>query len=74
RDPVDGKPRSLRGKVLSVDPQVLQEGRFRLHAEIINQPSLRDETQWQLRPGVEVQMKVFVTAAVAQRNSAPAAH
>jgi len=62
-DSVSGQQRSLRGKVLSVDPQMLPGGRFRLHAEIINRAQPNDPTQWLLQPGAEVKMKVFVSVA-----------
>jgi multidrug resistance efflux pump len=64
-DPASRSKRSLRGKVLSVDPQMLPGGRFRLHAEIVNRTAEHDPTQWQLQPGAEVRMKVYVSAATA---------
>lgn len=69
-DPLSGRHRSLQGKVLSVDPRMISGGQFRLHAEIVNQPASDDSSQWQLRPGMDVQMKVFKSAALAhQRKS-----
>ena len=68
-DPSDGKEKSLRGKVLSVDPQMLPGGRYRLHAEIVNRPVDTDAKQWQLRPGTEVRMKVFPTTVAARRST-----
>lgn len=55
---------SLRGRVVSVDPDRLPGNRFRLHAEITNQrrttsPSpLALPTAWQLVPGVRVTMRI----------------
>ncbi|MFK8111659.1 MAG: efflux RND transporter periplasmic adaptor subunit [Rubripirellula sp.] len=68
-DPATGKERSLRGKVLSSDPQMLPGGRFRLHAEIINEPDPGNPNQWQLKPGAEVRMKVYQAASTARRQS-----
>lgn len=62
-DPATGKTQSLRGKVLSSDPQMLPGGRFRLHAEIVNQPDSRDPTQWILVPGTEIRMKMYLGVA-----------
>lgn len=60
-DSVDGSNRSLSGKVLSVDPQALPGGRFRLHAEIDNQKiSKSGQNHWLLMPGTSVRMKVYV--------------
>ena len=64
-----GVEKSLRGKVLSVDPQVLPGGRFRLHAEIVNRTLENDSSQWQLQPGAEVKMKVYAGAATAHNPS-----
>lgn len=58
-DPSDGQEKFLRGTVLSVDPQMLPGGRFRLHAEIINRLVDNETDQWQLHPGTEVHMKIF---------------
>lgn len=66
-DPTTGTPRWLRGRVLSVDPQMLPGGRFRLHAEVANRPEPGAEGQWQLRPGMEVRMKVHLSHSVARR-------
>ncbi len=68
-DPSDGVERSLRGKVLSVDPQMLPGGRLRLHAEIVNRTVENDRTQWLLRPGAEVRMKVYTSVATANNAS-----
>jgi len=68
-DPGSGEERSLRGKVLSVDPQMLPGGRFRLHAEIQNLATQNDPSQWQLLPGAEVRMKVYASAATAHNPS-----
>ena len=76
RDPTSNVEQTLRGKVLSVDPQMLPGGVFRLHAEIRNRlgdPTSRlppDGSQWLLKPGVEVRMKVF--PRVAASTAAPA--
>ena len=63
-DDVDGTLRSLSGKVLSVDPQSLPGGRYRLHAEIKNERSPaspnRPNQSWLLVPGTSVRMKVYV--------------
>jgi multidrug efflux pump subunit AcrA (membrane-fusion protein) len=69
KDPTDGKEKSLRGKVLSVDPQMLPGGRFRLHAEIVNRRVDNTADQWQLNPGTEVRMKVFPTTLTARRSA-----
>ncbi len=65
RDPTTGAQRSLRGKILSVDPQRLPGGRYRLHAEIVNQNRGGDSSAWLLYPGVNVRMKVYASAATA---------
>ncbi len=62
-DAATGSEQSLRGKVLSVDPQMLPGGRFRLHAEIVNEPDQQDETQWKLTPGTKIRMKMYVSVA-----------
>lgn len=69
QDPTTGLEQSLRGKVLSVDPQTLPGGRFRLHAEIINEASSHDRTRWRLQPGADVRMKVYPSAAIARSPS-----
>ncbi len=61
-DPASGDERSLAGSVLSVDPQMLPGGRFRLHAEIENRTIENDPAQWLLQPGVEVRMTVYPSA------------
>jgi multidrug efflux pump subunit AcrA (membrane-fusion protein) len=66
-----GEEKSLRGTVLSVDPQVLPGGRFRLHAEIINRTLSSDSSQWLLKPGAEVAMKVYVSVARSRNPSTP---
>jgi len=68
-DPSDGVERSLSGRVLSVDPQMLPNGRLRLHAEIVNGTVEKDRSQWLLRPGAEVRMKVYTSAATAKKPS-----
>jgi multidrug efflux pump subunit AcrA (membrane-fusion protein) len=59
-DPKNDRPRSLRGNIRSVDPQMLPGSRFRLHAEVVNQPDENDPSQWQLKPGVPVRMKIHL--------------
>ncbi|MEX0824766.1 MAG: HlyD family efflux transporter periplasmic adaptor subunit [Pirellulaceae bacterium] len=56
----NGQRRVLRGRVTSFDPELLANGRYRLHAEIDN---TRDGAHWRLLPGTEVQMKVHPVAA-----------
>lgn len=68
-DPRSGDERSLRGKVLSVDPQLLPGGGFRLHAEILNRAEENDPSQWLLLPFAEVRMKVYPSAATALQPS-----
>ena len=61
-DPSSGRGRSLRGKVSSVDPQVISGGRFvRLHAEIENRMT-KSGSHWQLSPGAEVRMTIYPNA------------
>lgn len=67
-DPATGDERSLRGRVLSVDPQMLPGSRFRLHAEIINETMGDDQSQWQLKPGADVRMKVYASASTARKS------
>ena len=61
-DHIDGTRRSLSGHVLSVDPQALPGGMYRLHAEIINEKVKNSDDQWLLTPGGSVRMKVYVPA------------
>ena len=68
-DPADGNEKSLRGKVLSVDPQMLPGGRFRLHAEIVNRKVANQSDQWQLHPGAEVRMTVFPISSTARGST-----
>ncbi|GAA5506854.1 HlyD family secretion protein [Novipirellula caenicola] len=70
-DSHSGVERSLRGSVLSLDPQVLAGARYRLHAEVINRRDENDPSRWQLVPGTEVRMTVFVNQPVAENASAP---
>lgn len=67
-DPSSGESKSLRGKVLSVDPEILPGERFRLHAEILNRPDERNPQQWQLKPGADVRMVVYANTSVADRQ------
>lgn len=68
-DPSTGKPRSLRGKVLSADPRMLPGGFYRLHAEIVNETLPQNPNQWHLHPGAEVHMKVYQSAATARTQA-----
>ena len=67
-DPSSGESKSLRGKVLSVDPEILPGERFRLHAEVVNRPDERNPQQWQLKPGADVRMTVYANTSVADRQ------
>ena len=58
-----GVEKSLRGKVLSIDPQMLPGGRYRLHAEIVNRRLSNEDTSWMLLPGMNVRIKVDVSGA-----------
>lgn len=69
-DAGSGRSRVLRGKVLSVDPQLLPDARYRVRAEIENRLEPGSETVWQLKPGTEVRMKVH---AIPRRSRAAAA-
>tara|TARA_R110002049_G_scaffold4601_5_gene32121 strand:+ start:175675 stop:176637 length:963 start_codon:yes stop_codon:yes gene_type:complete len=69
-DASTGQSKSLRGKVLSVDPETLPGDRFRLHAEVLNRADERDATQWQLKPGTDVRMKVYASRRIASLNPA----
>ena len=64
-DSIDGTRRSLSGNVLSIDPQSLPGGRYRLHAEVHNEKSMvtsGGDQHWLLVPGTSVSMKVYVPA------------
>lgn len=70
--PNNGEPRpmSLRGRVLSVDPNRLPGNRFRLHAEVANRRhrdsatgASIDADGWQLVPGMEVTMTIHRSEA-----------
>lgn len=50
-----GRRLALRGRVLSVDPEMLGGRRYRLHAQVDN---VRDDQHWRLLPGTEVSMTV----------------
>ncbi len=71
-DEANGQQRSLRGKVLSVDPRTLPGGRFRLNAEVVNQSETGSTSDWILQPGTPVRMTVYLSAATA-RIPAPSA-
>lgn len=64
-----GVEHSLRGRVVSVDPQQLAGGRYRLHATVENRPV---DGGWLLLPGREVEMILYPlppgTAQSAQRR------
>ncbi len=64
-DPSTGQSKSLRGNVLSVDPRMLPNGVFRLHAEIRNEGADGDTGGWMLLPGMDVRMTIYVSASVA---------
>ncbi len=59
--------RVLRGRVTSVDPELLGDGRYRLHAEVENR---REGERWWLLPGTEVQMTVHPVQAVSPPTAA----
>lgn len=63
-DDATGQPQSLRGSVLSVDPQTLPGGRFRLHAEIVNEPHPTHADKWMLQPGAQVRMTIYATSSM----------
>lgn len=67
-DPGTGAERSLRGRVLSVDPQMLPGSRFRLHAEIVNETIGKDQSEWQLKPGADVRMRVYARVSTARKS------
>ena len=86
-DPATGVQRRLHGRVLSVDPQQLPGGLFRLHAEIVNrtekttvqkrmqstvQKNESGNVHWQLTPGASVRM-VVQTADTVARLAIPSA-
>lgn len=56
-DPTTGQALSLRGEVLSVDPELLSGGYYRLRALILNKVEPKSG-QWMLTPGMEVNMKM----------------
>lgn len=57
-----GEEHSLRGRVVSVDPQLLSGGRYRIHATVENRTV---PGGWLLAPGREVQMLIHPLAATA---------
>ncbi|QEG39447.1 HlyD family secretion protein [Roseimaritima ulvae] len=70
-----GVERSLRGRVMSVDTEMLANGSYRLHAELQN---VLDGDHWRLLPGTEVIMTVHPVASPtvatgpgARRSNAP---
>lgn len=65
-DDATGQPHSLRGTVLSVDPQTLPGGRFRLHAEIVNDHPPSHADKWMLYPGAQVRMTIYATSPIAK--------
>ncbi len=70
-DSHSGLEKTLRGSVLSLDPQVLAGARYRLHAEVINRRDETDPSRWQLVPGTEVRMKVYANQPVQSNASLP---
>ncbi|MEM9587353.1 MAG: HlyD family efflux transporter periplasmic adaptor subunit [Planctomycetota bacterium] len=62
-----GKPttETIVGKILSVDPQLLPGGEYRVHAEVINQQRSDSPGVWKLLPGMEVQMRIESSGRVA---------
>jgi len=65
-DSSHGNEKVLRGNVLSSDPQRLPGGRYRLHAEIINQIEGNTDSpmaHWVLVPGTTVRMKIDASDA-----------
>ncbi|GAA4472266.1 HlyD family efflux transporter periplasmic adaptor subunit [Novipirellula rosea] len=70
-DSHSGLEKSLRGTVLSLDPQVLAGARYRLHAEVLNRRDETDPSRWQLVPGTEVRMKVYANQPVQSNASLP---
>lgn len=70
-DSHSGLEKTLRGTVLSLDPQVLAGARYRLHAEVINRRDETDPSRWQLVPGTEVRMKVYANQPVQSNASLP---
>ena len=69
-DASTGQTKSLRGKVMSVDPEILPGNRFRVHAEVTNRADEHDSRQWQLRPGADVRMKIYVPRGIPAAPSA----
>jgi multidrug efflux pump subunit AcrA (membrane-fusion protein) len=67
-DDATGQSQTLRGQVLSVDPQTLPGGRFRLHAEITNglRPGAAAD-RWLLQPGAPVRMTIYTASPIARR-------
>ena len=59
---------SLRGKIASVDPQLLPNGQYRIHAEIENENIDGDRSKWKLYPGANVRTKIYISAATASVN------
>ncbi|EMI20447.1 Multidrug resistance efflux pump-like protein [Rhodopirellula maiorica SM1] len=70
-DSHSGVERTLRGTVLSLDPQILADARYRLHAEVINRRDENDPSRWQLVPGTEVRMQVYANQPVSANASTP---
>jgi multidrug efflux pump subunit AcrA (membrane-fusion protein) len=69
-DPASGVERSLRGKVLSADAELIQGDQLRLHAEIVNETIASGRTAWWLQPGAEVRMRLHVSAPQTARATA----
>ncbi len=75
-DRASNEARSVRGRVLSVDPYVMPGGRYRLHAEVVNEAmspanaAMSSAQVWKLLPGAEVSMRVHAPASIANRSRA----
>lgn len=67
-DDSTGQSKSLRGKVLSVDPQTLPGGRFRLHAEVVNERHPTVAEKWSLQPGASVRMTIYAVSPIARHS------
>ncbi len=69
KDASTGADRRLQGRVLSVDPQQLPGGLFRLHAEIVNRPDSSGK-HWELNPGAKVRMVLQTRNRISFRANA----
>ncbi|WP_153558339.1 HlyD family efflux transporter periplasmic adaptor subunit [Roseimaritima sediminicola] len=64
-----GVVRSLRGRVLSVDTELLNRDSYRLHAEL---PNVHQDGHWRLLPGTAVTLRIHDAAASPAASSPPA--